>query len=122
MTDKVLETAIEDYDGLLPEEAVERLVNRYRTYIRARSEETWKDNMYAFLDFAAENGYQIGNMVLRVDKDAPFGPENCYFASGASAPPPAQKCIAESPAQRWDRCVYAYNRQRVAAYKSSHRG
>lgn len=120
MRDIVLENAISDYDGQLPEEAVERLVNRYRTYVKPRSDPTWEENMYAFLDFAAENGYQIGCKVFRQEKDAPFGPGNCYFAKSASSPAPPARKLMDSVVQRWDRCVYEYNRERVAAYKRRH--
>lgn len=54
MKDIVLEAAIEDYDGLLSDEAVERLIKRWRVYIKYDADESWSENLYAFLDFAAD--------------------------------------------------------------------
>lgn len=123
MKDIVLEAAIEDYDGLLSAEAVERLVKRWRVYIKYDADDSWSENLYAFLDFAAENGYKPGYKILRRRKDQPYSPENCYFGRNNYAEPPPQDQAVnpkENPAQRWNRCVYEYNRQRVAAYRRHH--
>ena len=89
MKDIILEAAIEDYDGLLSAEAVERLVKRWRVYIKYDADDSWSENLYAFLDFAAENGYKPGYKILRRRKDQPYSPENCYFGlNNYAAPPP----------------------------------
>ena len=53
MKDIILEAAIEDYDGLLSAEAVERLVKRWRVFIKYDADDSWSENLYAFLDFSA---------------------------------------------------------------------
>lgn len=58
MKDAVLEAAIEDYDGLLSEDAVERLIKRWSVHIKYDADASWSENLYAFLDFAAENGWR----------------------------------------------------------------
>ena len=120
MKDIVLEAAIEDYDGLLSAEAVERLIKRWRVHIKYDADDSWSENLYAFLDFAAENGYKVGYKVLRRRKDQPYSPENCYFAlNNYAKPPPQDQSVnpMENLVQRWNRCVYEYNRERVAAYR-----
>nr|DAH34332.1 MAG TPA: hypothetical protein [Caudoviricetes sp.] len=49
MKDAVVEAAIEDYDGLLSEDAVERLVKRWRVFIKYDADDSWSENLYAFL-------------------------------------------------------------------------
>lgn len=123
MKDVVLEAAIEDYEGQLSEEAVERLIKRWRVYIKYDANESWSENLYAFLDFAAANGYKPEYKILRRCKDQPYSPENCYFGlSNYAEPPPLDQVLnpRENPAQRWNRCVYEYNRERVAAYRRHH--
>ena len=120
MKDIVLETAIEDYDGLLSAEAVERLVKRWRVFIKYDADDSWSENLYAFLDFAAENGYKPEYKIFRRYKDQPYSRENCYFGlNNYAAPPPLDQVLnpKENPVQRWNRCVYDYNRKRVAAYR-----
>ena len=120
MKDIVLEAAIEDYDGLLSAEAVERLVKRWRVFIKYDADDSWSENLYAFLDFAAENGYKPGYKIFRRYKDQPYSWENCYFGlNNYAAPPPLDQVLnpKENPAQGWNRCVYEYNRERVAAYR-----
>ena len=114
MKDIILEAAIEDYDGLLSAEAVERLVKRWRVFIKYDADDSWSENLYAFLDFAAENGYKPGYKILRRRKDQPYSPENCYFGlNNYAEPPPQDQSVnqKENPAQRWNRCVYEYNRE-----------
>lgn len=123
MIDRILEDAIEEYDGILPEESVESLVGRWRSRLKFHSCKIWQENMYAFLDFAAGNGYQPGMLVLRANQEEPFGPKNCYFSSRRNAPPPQAlggQSAQETPAERWDRCVYQFNRERVEAYRGTH--
>lgn len=120
MKDAVLEAAIEDYDGLLSEDAVERLIKRWRIHVKYDADASWSENLYAFLDFSAENGYKPGYKILRRRKDQPYSPENCYFGlNNYAEPPPQDQSVnpKENPAQRWNRCVYEYNRERVAAYR-----
>lgn len=120
MKDIVLEAAIEDYDGLLSAEAVERLVKRWRVFIKYVADDSWSENLYAFLDFAAENGYKPEYKIFRRYKDQPYSRENCYFGlNNYAAPPPLDQVLnpKENPVQRWNRCVYDYNRKRVAAYR-----
>lgn len=120
MKDIILETAIEDYDGLLSAEAVERLVKRWRVFIKYDADDSWSENLYAFLDFSAENGYKPGYKILRRRKDQPYSQENCYFGlNNYAEPPPQDQSVnpKENPAQQWNRCVYEYNRERVAAYR-----
>lgn len=123
MKDVVLEAAIEDYEDQLSEEAVERLVRRWRRYVKYDADAVWAENLYAFLDFAAENGYQPEYKILRHRKGQPYSPENCYFGLNNHAePPPLDQVLnpTENPAQRWNRCVYEHNRERVAAYRRYH--
>lgn len=120
MKDIILEAAIEDYDGLLSAEAVERLVKRWRVFIKYVADDSWSENLYAFLDFSAENGYKPGYKILRRRKDQPYSQENCYFGlNNYAEPPPQDQAVnpKENPAQLWNRCVYEYNRERVAAYR-----
>ena len=120
MKDIVLEAAIEDYDELLSAEAVERLVKRWRVFIKYDADDSWSENLYAFLDFAAENGYKPEYKIFRRYKDQPYSRENCYFGlNNYAEPPPQDQSVnpKKNPAQRWNRCVYEYNRDRVAAYR-----
>lgn len=120
MKDISLEAAIEDYDELLSAEAVERLVKRWRVFIKYDADDSWSENLYAFLDFSAENGYKPGYKILRRRKDQPYSPGNCYFGlNNYAEPPPQDQAVnpKENPVQRWNRCVYEYNRERVAAYR-----
>lgn len=45
-----------------------------------------------------------------------------YAAGKAEKAPPLDQVLnpRENPAQRWNRCVYEYNRERVAAYRRHH--
>lgn len=120
MIDRILKDAIEEYDGILPEEAVSQLVPRWRTRIKFQSVPMWAENLYAFLDFAAGNGYKPGMMIFKLDNEKPYGPKNCYFSTKRNAPP-SKGIDPETPEERWDRCVYEFNRERVAAYKARKR-
>nr|DAG52061.1 MAG TPA: hypothetical protein [Caudoviricetes sp.] len=120
MIDRILKDAIEEYDGILPEEAVSQLVPRWRTRIKFQSVPMWAENLYAFLDFAAGNGYKPGMMIFKFDTEKPYGPHNCYFSTKRNAPP-SKRIDPETPEERWDRCVYEFNRERVAAYKKHHK-
>lgn len=117
MIDRILKDAIDEYDGILPEDAVEHLVRRWRTRIKFQSCPIWAENLYAFLDFAAGNGFKPGMMIFKLDNEQPYGPKNCYFSTKRNAPP-SKGIGPETLEERWDRCVYEFNRERVAAYKA----
>ena len=88
MKDIVLEAAIEDYDELLSAEAVERLVKRWRVFIKYDADDSWSENLYAFLDFAAENGDRAaliyGGRIVSVDEATRFFAANDYYTTAAA--------------------------------------
>lgn len=119
----VFDEVKKDYDELLTEEAVDTLVKRWRTYIKYQAVDLWTENMYAFLDFAVDNGYRVGLKICRQNAVKPFGPDNCYFAEHTNSPAPVKKPDEqerETWEQQWDRCVYEFNRERVAEYRKRH--
>lgn len=122
MIDRVQDDAEEYYDGVLPVEVVDELVNKWRSRIQHECCIEWTGDMYAFLDHAAKLGCQFGDKVLRADKSRPYGPDNCYFGKTIGAKPPEDMSAGgtETFAERWDRCVYEFNRKRVAAYRGAH--
>ena len=120
MRDRIMDDAVEDYENILPEDAVFHLVNRWRMFVKYNCCQTWQENMYAFLDFAAQNGYRAGYFILRQNLNEPFSPENCYFGKTRNAPPPdTAEAQEETFADRWNRCVFQHNRERLAAFRGA---
>ena len=120
MRDRIMDDAVEDYENILPADAVFHLVNRWRMFVKYNCCHTWQENMYAFLDFAAQNGYRAGYFILRENLNEPFSPENCYFGKTRNAPPPdTAEAQVETFADRWNRCVFQYNRTRLSAFRGA---
>lgn len=114
----VIDELEERYDGILPVEAVDSLANKWWRRIQYNCCAEWTGNICAFLDYSAKMGYQNGLLLLRADTSRPYGPGNLYFGENTGDPPPwGKQGDLETPAERWNRCVYEFNRARVRAYR-----
>lgn len=115
----IMEEMEERYAGILPVEVVDDLIQKWFGRVQYNCCPEW--NLRAFLDSAVEMGYKRGLKLLRANPRLPYGPENLYVGRNVSTPPPGnvdhEKADLEDAAERWNRCVYEFNRARVKAYR-----
>ncbi len=117
MVDNIVDKATEDFkDELFPEEVL-LIVQRWRNLIRRNCVPAWKDSPNPFIRCALDNGWTVGAFMSRPDESKPYGPCNIKIANSSQKLDVRSDRINRELADRWNKCVYEPNRERVAEYK-----
>ena len=123
---KIVEKIINNYRDELTDEEAFYLWDRWNRMVRYNCVPEWEDDVWSFVEFAVSRGFELGEKVKRKDFSAPYSPDNCVFESGErGALPPKKKqpkietSEVKALADRWNKCVYAPNRERVEKYRKT---
>lgn len=123
---KIVEKIINNYQDELTDEEAFYLWDRWNRMVRYNCVPEWEEDVWSFVEFAVSRGFELGEKVKRKDSSAPYSPDNCVFESGErGALPPKKKqpkietSEVKALADRWNKCVYAPNRERVEKYRKT---